>query len=88
MTALSVFLSGLVDRPVVDQSGLEARYNFVIKSEELPGDKSAVSAGTSPDTPSATAFADSLKRLGLQLIPDRAAVEYLVIDRVQPLAEN
>jgi uncharacterized protein (TIGR03435 family) len=88
MTGLSVFLSGLADRPVIDRSGLDGRYNFVIKPEELPVDKSAVSAGVTPDSPSAAAFAESLKRLGLQLVADRAAVDYLVIDRVEPLSDN
>jgi uncharacterized protein (TIGR03435 family) len=88
MTELSVFLSGLVDRPVVDQAGLRGRYDFVIKPEELPADKSAVSSGLTPDSPSAAAFAEALKRLGLQLIADRAAVDYLVIDRLQSFSEN
>ncbi len=88
MTGASVFLSSLVDRPIVDRTGLAVRYNFVVKPEDIPSDKSAVAAGTSPETPSSAALAESLKRLGLQLIPDRAAVEYLVIDRVQPLSEN
>ena len=88
MTELSVFLSGLADRPVIDRSGLRGRYNFVIQPEEVAGDKSAVSAGVTPDSPSAAAFAEALKKIGLQLIADRAAVDYLVIDRLRSLSEN
>jgi uncharacterized protein (TIGR03435 family) len=88
MTGLSVFLSNLVDRPVIDRSGLTGRYNFTIKVDEIPTDKNGVSAGVTPDTPSSAAFAESLKRLGLQLIAGRDAVDYLVIDHVQPLSDN
>jgi uncharacterized protein (TIGR03435 family) len=91
MLRLVGFLSGRVDRVVVDQTGLKGLYNFVLKVPTYAGqDQAAVkkSEGLSPETPSAPDFADALKRLGLQLIPDRAPVDYLVIDSVEKPSEN
>jgi uncharacterized protein (TIGR03435 family) len=91
MLRLVGFLSGRVDRAVVDQTGLNGFYNFVLKMPPSAGpDQAAVkkSEGLSPETPSAFDFADALKQLGLQLIPARASVDYLVIDSVEPPSEN
>jgi uncharacterized protein (TIGR03435 family) len=80
-----------VDRAVVDQTGLNGLYNFALKMPPSAGpDQAAVkkSEGLSPETPSAFDFADALKQLGLQLIPARASVDYLVIDSVEPPSEN
>jgi uncharacterized protein (TIGR03435 family) len=91
MLRLAGFLSGRVDRAVVDQTGLKGLYNFVLKMPPSEGqDQAAVkkSEGLSPETPSASDFADALKQLGLQLIPDRAPVDYLVVDSVERPSEN
>jgi uncharacterized protein (TIGR03435 family) len=91
MLRLVGFLSGRVDRAVVDQTGLKGLYNFVLKMPPSAAqDQAAVkkSEGLSPETPSASDFADGLKHLGLQLIPDRASVDYLVIDHVDQPSEN
>jgi len=91
MLRLVGFLSGRVDRAVVDQTGLTGLYNFVLKMPPSAGqDQAAVkkSEGLSPETPSAPDFADALKQLGLQLVPDRAPVDYLVVDSVERPSEN
>jgi uncharacterized protein (TIGR03435 family) len=91
MLRLVGFLSGRVDRAVVDQTGLNGFYNFVLKMPPSAGpDQAAVKKleGLSPETPSASDFADALKQLGLQLIPDKAPVDYLVVDSVEPPSEN
>jgi bla regulator protein BlaR1 len=91
MVQLSSALAGHVDRVVVDQTGLKGLYNFVLKMPTYEGqDLAAVKRldGLSPETPSASDFADALRQLGLQLIPDRAPVDYLVIDSVEKPSEN
>jgi uncharacterized protein (TIGR03435 family) len=91
MVQLSSFLSGRVDRIVVDQTGLEGLYNFVLKMPAYQGqDLAAVKRldRSSPEAPSAPDFADALKQLGLQLIPDRAPVDYLVVDHVERPSAN
>ncbi len=90
MVQLSSGLSGRLDRTVVDQTGLKGLYNFILKrSEDLRQDPPGVkSDGISPDTPSAAAFEDALKQLGLQLIAGKAPVDYLVIDSVEKPSAN
>ena len=91
MTRLSGFLSGQMDRPVVDGTGLKGVFNFTLKRpEDLQWDLSRGKSdgGTSPESPSAAAFSDSLKQLGLQLVPGSAPVDYLVIDHVEKPSEN
>jgi len=91
MIRLVGILSGRLDRVVVDQTGLQGLYNFVLKMPAPAGqDLAAVKRQDrlSPETLSAADFAESLKELGLQLIPDKAPVDYLVVDSVEKLSEN
>jgi uncharacterized protein (TIGR03435 family) len=88
---LSWFLSGRVNRVVLDQTGIKGLHNFVLKMPMNAGqDPAAVKKldRLSPETPSAPDFAEALKELGLQLVPDRAAVDYLVVDHVERPSEN
>jgi uncharacterized protein (TIGR03435 family) len=86
---LTAYLSGRVDRMVVDETGLKGLYNFTVKTpEDLRQPLTVKSEGRSPDSPSAAVFSDVLKPLGLQLIAGTAAVEYLVIDHVEKPSEN
>jgi uncharacterized protein (TIGR03435 family) len=72
--------ASFMDKPVVDQTGLKDRYDFVLK--------------WTPDD--ATQAADALpglytaieEQLGLKLVPAKAAVDVLVIDRMDRPAEN
>ena len=89
MMRLSGFLSGQVDRIVVDHTGLAGIYNFVLKKPDtLPQDSPAKSEGRSPDSFTAGNFATALKQLGLQLTPGTAPVDYLVVDRVERPSDN
>ena len=90
MIRISGFLTGRVDRIVVDQTGLKGLYNFTLRRPaEFREDPAEVkSDGISVTSPSAGAFADALKDLGLQLIAGTAPVDYLVVDHVEPPSEN
>ena len=91
MTRLSGYLSGNLDRPVVDQTGLKDQYNFTLKKRFDDAGQPQLGGkteGVSPDSPSAAAFGDALKELGLQLTAGTAPVEYLVIDSVQQPSGN
>jgi uncharacterized protein (TIGR03435 family) len=89
MMRLSGFLSGQVDRVVVDQTGLKGVYNFVLKMpEDLRPDSPKKSEGSSPDSLTGGSFAGALKTLRLQLIAGTAPVDYLVVDHVEPPTEN
>jgi bla regulator protein BlaR1 len=92
MVRFSAFLSGNVDRSVVDQTGLKEVYNFVLRrpdgSPQDPTADKSKSDGRSADSPSAAAFANGLKQLGLELIAGKVPVDYLVIDSVEKPSEN
>jgi uncharacterized protein (TIGR03435 family) len=89
LVRLASFLGGQLDRPVVDGTGLTGVYTFTLTSSDPPSsDPIAKREGVSPDSPSSGAFADGLRRLGLQLVSARGPVEYLVVDQVEQLSDN
>jgi uncharacterized protein (TIGR03435 family) len=86
---LAGYISSHVDRVVVDETGIEGVYNFVVRlPEDLRQNPDAKPNGVSPDSPSSAMFAEVLKPLGLQLISGTAPVEYLVVDRVERPSQN
>jgi uncharacterized protein (TIGR03435 family) len=76
MAKLAESLSGYVDRPVADYTGLEGAYSF---SLEWSPDESAAAGGDS--LPSI--FAAVQEQLGLKLEPEKGPVEFLVIERAE-----
>jgi uncharacterized protein (TIGR03435 family) len=95
LATLADVLARFVDRPVVDRTGLEGRYDVAF--EVQPDDfvammiRSAVAAGVPMppqalqrlDTASPAAVPDALKSLGLSLTGRRAPLEVLVIDSME-----
>jgi uncharacterized protein (TIGR03435 family) len=76
--------TGLVtaQRPIIDRTGLAGGYNFWL--EWTPEDTSEVDNRESGGT-----FREALKnQLGLKLVPERGAVQVLVIDHVEQPGEN
>lgn len=63
----------LVDRPVVDNTGLDGRFAFQFDYGPVPG---------SPDTPPIR-IVDSLAALGLKLVPVTRPVQTVVIDHIE-----
>ena len=86
---LADFLSAVVGRPVVDQTGLTGRFDFHL---EYKIDQSTVGFQGAPDSNDndnrATIFTALQEQLGLQLKSDTGPREYLVIDRAQKPTEN
>jgi uncharacterized protein (TIGR03435 family) len=67
---LAKFMSTDMEHFVLDHTGVEATFNFVLKPERGPG-------GLSLD------FSRTLAELGLKLEPTKGPAEYLVIDRAE-----
>jgi len=69
---------------------LKAGYNFtlIMPEDVASGSAPPKTDGQSPDSPSTAAFCDALKRLGLELLPDRGSIDYLVVDHVEAPSEN
>ena len=86
--------SAILDRPVIDQTGIKGRYDFHLQwtPDETP---SASPAGPGappkpPDGPEAQPdlFTAIQQQLGLKLESGRAQVDVLVIDKVEKPSEN
>lgn len=80
MAKLAENLSGYMDRPVTDDTGLDGAYSFSLES--------------SPDKPAAAGdnslpsiFIAVQQQLGLKLMPGKGPVEFLVIERADKTPE-
>jgi uncharacterized protein (TIGR03435 family) len=84
------FLSRRLGRPVFDQISLAGFYDFALELDTLESVSSSdldFKAKLS-DWSSSSIFSDIQKQLGLQLVPGKAPVDYLVIDRVERPSAN
>ena len=95
MTILTnTILSSIVDRPVIDKTGLTRYYDLAVPSSALrrpappppPGAPQPLDA-PSPPLEDESIFA-ALEALGLRLEPAKGQVETLVIDHVERPSEN
>lgn len=75
MSALALMLMIYTDRPIVDQTALQGRYDFQLQwsRDEVPV--------TAPDAPPGL-FTAMQEQLGLKLEPTKAAADVVVIDQV------
>ena len=96
LSSLAGMLSGMLDRPVVDMTGILGDYDITLDAsmDELAGMRAAMAgAGAMPhapadgapapeSAPSASIFT-SIQQLGLKLEPRKAPVEYIVVDKAE-----
>lgn len=90
MTSLvnSDFFSGVVDRPVIDKTGLKGAYNYSLDFDEKPLSAAPGPEGEAAKTDSPDIFVALPKQVGLKLEAGRGPVRHLVIDHVErPLAD-
>jgi len=89
MPALSDFLGGFVDRPVVDMTGLTETYQVALEvpAEELKRAKIAAegvhTADSASDPLGSSAMFAAVQQMGLKLEPRKTAVEVLVVDHAE-----
>jgi|SRR5262245_4267529 len=84
-------LSQLMDRPVMNLTGLKGNYNFGLSyTRDLPPgmNENTKINGQEVDTSGPTIFEAVRRQLGLQLTPEKGPVEVLVIDHVEKPADN
>jgi uncharacterized protein (TIGR03435 family) len=86
-----VMQAAVLDRPVVDHTGLAGRYDFTLTW--TPDEFQFGGLGMKPPSSSESATAPDLftamqQQLGLKLESTKAAAEILVIDRVEKPSEN
>lgn len=87
-----VMQSAVLDRPVVDRTGLQGRWDFTIRW--TPDDSQFAGMGVrvpppsnDPDAPPGL-FTAMQEQLGLKMESTRAPVEVLVVDRIEKPSEN
>ena len=89
---IAKLLTLILDRPVVDKTGLTGQYNFHLEfavDQTTPGVLNAPSFGPVSDAaPAASIFTVVQEQLGLKLEPARGARDVLVIDHVERPSEN
>jgi uncharacterized protein (TIGR03435 family) len=83
METIALTLSNLVDRPVVDQTGLTGRYDFLMKFDPSSTKLSDGQPTGRPSIDAPSIFVAIQDDLGLKLEPRRAPVEVIVVDGVE-----
>jgi len=82
-------LSGEIDRPVVDRTGLQGTFDYTI--EWNGGVASPLSSGADalPPDPTGTTFLQALReQLGLKLVSSKGPIRMLIVDHVDRPSEN
>jgi len=85
MSYFAFYLSQVLDKWVLDRTGLNDRYDFTV--QWVP-DRPVRLDGGEPAPEGPTVFAALKDQLGLKLEAAKGPVEYLVIDRVEKLTGN
>jgi uncharacterized protein (TIGR03435 family) len=87
-----VMQSTMLDRPVVDQTGLSGRFDFQLKFTPDETQYAGAGARVPPPADEATAppdlFTAMQEQLGLKLVATKAPVDVVVVDRVSKPSEN
>jgi uncharacterized protein (TIGR03435 family) len=84
----SVLQRGILDRPVVDNSGLTGKYDFDLEWAPDETQFGGNLAPGVPDHPEPDLFAALESQLGLRLEKTRGSVQALVIDHVERPSAN
>ena len=84
--------SNIMDKPVVDQTGLTGRYDFQLRFTP-DGNQAANFGGLEPGNPAdldapPDIFTAFEQQLGLKLQPTKAVVDVMVIDRIERPSPN
>jgi uncharacterized protein (TIGR03435 family) len=91
MEYVAFHLAQLVDRPVVDMTGLKGGYDFTMSyTADLPPGfpEGGKINGEDPDTSGPNIFQAVNQQLGLELKADRGPVQVIVIDHAEKPAAN
>jgi uncharacterized protein (TIGR03435 family) len=95
MEELARLLDHIVDRPVIDETGMSGRFDIhlTFARDQVTPKISAIvpsppARGAAPDPADPTIFTAVQEQLGLKLVPTRRPVEILVIDSVERPSGN
>jgi uncharacterized protein (TIGR03435 family) len=88
VSTLVYFLSTQLDRPIVDNTGLSANYEFTLKWDPDDSQRPGEDGSVPTDSHSASVFAAVPEQLGLKLEAAKGPSKVLVIDGVDRPSEN
>lgn len=86
-----VMQGAVLDRPVIDKTGLAGRYDFMLTWTPDETQFASMGVRVPPPSPDATApglFTAFQEQLGLKLESSKAPVDVIVIDRIEKPSEN
>jgi uncharacterized protein (TIGR03435 family) len=86
MSDVAALLAKILDRPVVDRTGLTARYEFTLKW--APEQTVPLAGAPLPDSTDPSIFTALREQLGLRLESTKGPLEILVIDRAEKPSAN
>jgi uncharacterized protein (TIGR03435 family) len=86
--SLAEMLSGILDRPVVDKTGLAGPYSFTLKWAPDPGHAPSSGSSVSTDDSGPSLFTALEEQLGLKVESAKGPVESLVIDQIERPSAN
>ncbi len=84
-------LSSALGKPVVDQTGLNGRYDISLQWDDAPvpdGGILGLDAHSTSDPNRGSIFSAIQNQLGLRLVSQQAPVEIIVIDKIERPSEN
>jgi uncharacterized protein (TIGR03435 family) len=77
-------LSRVLDRPVIDNTRIEGRFDLVLRYRSLD----AAGNSPSPDSPAPDVLTAIVEQLGLRLEATKAPVEVLIVDHMEKPDSN
>ena len=81
-------VGNILDRPVVDQTGLKGTYDFKVEFAPEQADPAEAGAAVQSE-PGGPSFAEALKKqLGLKLVLQKTPIDIVVIDHLERPSEN
>jgi len=85
MELFNRFVSQRLGRPVLDQTGLTATYNFSVNwaSESTPNESADTVPSGALREPAESELRDAMEKVGLRLVDQSADVEMMVIDHIE-----
>jgi bla regulator protein blaR1 len=83
-------MGGEVDKPVVDRTGLDGKFDFTVEwTGRLSGSPPPGAAAPPPPDPQGTTFLQAVReQLGLKVVPTKAPARMLVVDHIEEPSEN
>lgn len=85
---VSILQRAVLDRPVVDKTGLSGRYDFDLSWAPDESQFGGEIPAASPDAPSPPFFTAIQEQLGLKLVATKGPVEALIVDKAELPSAN